>query len=1504
MVFIVPTGLYICFSTPAIQNIIREEAQSGISNLIGAPLKIEKIRIRPFSRIDLQNITILNPTDYSDTIASIETISSRFELKYFIRTGRIIIDYALLEKPILRLSRASLDSPLNIKPIIDSLNKGKGPQKETSFELRISNIALLDGELSYDIFSEPSCQPGKFCPYHIKLSDIELNAYIPKLSNNSFDIDLDHLSFREAGGFELRTLKAEFLANSEEANLKDVTIQTSGSKISFEPITLNWKNFKNATEALNFSKISISTKGPAILRLSDFSEFIPTLSSIENNYSLHLNMSGNLQNIFLSDFQLNDISNANNLSLSVKGNFSFPKDSLQLPQIELSSFELYTSPEKIFPYFSKFVPTPQMRHIASSAGFVDLKISGKLSHDGFFESSALLHGKYLGQMELNAQGQVSPKFQSVKSNLSAHFENLNLSLLSGNTDLGSLCASSSIVSDWSKGQSLPHIDASMDVSSFLFKNNNLSNIQISFLLNKDRTGEITLLSDNKTLAASIQSEFCLNPKYIPSALYTKGDILSFRPEGLGLNGFPEGSDISLKTFVDLEGEDLDDISGRVLLENIKWTTSDNKALTLNNLEIISAPEDSVPHLIISSDIVNGKIEGNYSFSSLVPEIKNLISRALPSLISSTEIAPKNNFSFEFRIDKARDIADFFNLPVVPVYPIDINGFVHSISSLAEINLQAPYLLQGSKLIQHTSLKGIIDGNSGGVSANINTDFPTKKGLMSLKVNTNGTKDIVNTLVDWSIQRAIPIEGIIDFSTALSRNIDKSLMVSLQMNPGSITFGEDLWQIRPSKVDFSNGIIDIYNFKLETDTQKIAINGKVGPDSEDTVKLDIHNVSLLPIFETLEIDNALLSGNATGTFTASQVLSENPIVSCPDLKVKSIGYNRCTLGDAVVEAGWNNSKKSFYLDADIVEPELNLKSHIWGDIYPLSESLDINFDANHVKVGFMQPFMSAFSSEVTGHASGNARLFGTFKEIDMTGKIFAENVGIQIDITNTKYFATDTVYLTPGLITIPNITVRDRDNSTAKLWGELKHTFFKAPVFDFRLTDARDFLCFNGTPKQNPDWYGTVFCNGSATIQGHPGVVDINVNMATTSRSVFTFVLSDRLDAEEYSFITFRDITPASEEDSLNSSVVLPDDVQKILNGDISHNEDEASAYNMDILVDINPETKIVLVMDPAGGDEIQAYGVGNMRMAYHSEDNSLNIWGNYTLDRGSYNFTLQDIIIKDFTIKPGSTITFNGNPYAAEANIQAYYAVNANLSDLDESFLQDKELNRTNVPVHALLKLTGDIRQPDIDFDLEFPTLTSDTYRKVRSIVSTSDMMNRQIIYLLALNRFYTPDYMASTTKGSELFSVASSTISSQLSSMLGKLSENWSIAPNLRSDNGDFSDVEVDVALSSRLLNNRLLLNGNFGYRDKSLNTNRFIGDFDVEYLLNKKGSWRLKAYNRYNDQNYYLRTANTTQGVGIMFRKDFDNLFGKSKDKTPTPHDSISEPLDSILIQHAELK
>ena len=63
---------------------------------------------------------------------------------------------------------------------------------------------------------------------------------------------------------------------------------------------------------------------------------------------------------------------------------------------------------------------------------------------------------------------------------------------------------------------------------------------------------------------------------------------------------------------------------------------------------------------------------------------------------------------------------------------------------------------------------------------------------------------------------------------------------------------------------------------------------------------------------------------------------------------------------------------------------------------------------------------------------------------------------------------------------------------------------------------------------------------------------------------------------------------------------------------------------------------------------------------------------------------------------------------------------------------------------------------------------------------------------------------------------------------------------------------MEVEGILSGQLLNNRLLINGNFGYRDNPMANTNFVGDFEAEWLINRSGDIRLKAYNETNDRYY----------------------------------------------------
>ena len=69
------------------------------------------------------------------------------------------------------------------------------------------------------------------------------------------------------------------------------------------------------------------------------------------------------------------------------------------------------------------------------------------------------------------------------------------------------------------------------------------------------------------------------------------------------------------------------------------------------------------------------------------------------------------------------------------------------------------------------------------------------------------------------------------------------------------------------------------------------------------------------------------------------------------------------------------------------------------------------------------------------------------------------------------------------------------------------------------------------------------------------------------------------------------------------------------------------------------------------------------------------------------------------------------------------------------------------------------------------------------------------------------------------------------------------------------------------------------------------------------KNGNIRLKAYNRYNDQNYYIRNALTTQGVGVMFKYDFDNLFHRKK-RQPESTDSLPSVPEATIVPGDSIK
>lgn len=1479
---LLPVSLYMLLSVSDVQERIRTVAEAELSRALGADLAIGKVSIRPFRTLSVDDVTLSLD---SDTIARIATVSAGFELFHLLRTGELVIDYALLDDASVRIWRADSLSPLNIAPIVAHL-QSDGPKEEQSFELKINTVILRHGSVSYDVLSAPQPAPGRFDARHVAVSDLSLNAFIPTLSNDRYSADIDHLAFAERSGFTLSEMRFKAVFGKDGARLDGLTVELPGSRIALEPLSLSFDGYADIVPALRRGTHTLATRGEAVVTPADLSAFAPFAAKIDTRLGLDLSADVSADSAIVRHLTLHTLDDdALRLSASAvtASRFTDPEG----PVYSLGQCKVRVAGPQAAAIAAPF--SADAAKALARTGDIELTVGAQGSRT---KGSATVEGT-VGGGTLAIDGSYLRRGRSYTFDADARLDRINAGVAAGVKEPGAV--SCDIKASYTTGH---HPDASLEakLSALELNGYTFSNIALNAELVKGERIEADLAVDdpNAKLLAYAYYDHTDGVNNLRTTALANGIDL----HALGLTDRYPGYKFAAKANIDASASSIDNVTGSFKVFDVRWLDDKGEGLKINNVAVVADPLSASPSLTLSSDFARGVIKGPYTLSTLVPQLRGLAARFVPALFADregerekerhprrskgadTESTP-NDFDFELTLLPSQSISTFLALPVQVITDINIRGEVDSRRGRANINVEAPYLVQGTRLLEKTSLYAALDSAAARAEIYAATTFPTKKGDMALTSRLGIAGNRIDTHIDWAIARAIPLSGTIDFSTLLrarpGRHADAifPLDARIDFNPGTINFGYETWQIGGSTVDIAPSRLDVRDFSLDAGTQRIDINGTIGAEPSDSITVDLDRIALVNIFETLEIQKALIGGRATGNIVARNLLGGNPEIVCPALHVDTIGYQYCTIGDADVTARWDNGDKAVVLDADI-RGDGDRRSRVFGSIYPLGEGgLDLNFRADSIPVGFLRPFLSAFSSDISGRASGWCRLFGSFSKVDLEGDVKASDVAMKVDFTGVTYTANDSVHMRPGSIVLDKVRMRDPEGHTAILDGSVTHTFFKDPMsYRFDVSRASNLLVFNTTARDNPDWYGRIYANGRASIAGRTGEVNITADMSTAPGSTFDFVLSDRLDAEEYSFISFHDVTP----DSLRVSAVVVDDIPQAVKSfrrQAAQTDGPPSRYNMDLRVGITPEATVTLVMDPAAGDRIRAHGDGSLHMAYHSDNDDLNIWGKYTLRNGQYRFSLQDIILKDFVIEEGSEIQFDGDPYSVKTRLKAYYATTGNLTDLDESFLDDKDVARTNVPVHAIMNVSGDIRQPAITFDLEFPTLTSDTYRKVRSIVSTEDMMNRQIIYLLTLNRFYTPDYMASTTKGNELFSVASSTLAGQLGNMLGKLSDSWSIAPNLRSDRGDFSDVEVDVALSSRLLNNRLIFNGNFGYRDKTLNSNQFIGDFDIEYLLNKKGSWRLKAYNRYNDRNYYLRSAQTTQGVGIMYRHEFDNMF-----------------------------
>jgi hypothetical protein len=405
---------------------------------------------------------------------------------------------------------------------------------------------------------------------------------------------------------------------------------------------------------------------------------------------------------------------------------------------------------------------------------------------------------------------------------------------------------------------------------------------------------------------------------------------------------------------------------------------------------------------------------------------------------------------------------------------------------------------------------------------------------------------------------------------------------------------------------------------------------------------------------------------------------------------------------------------------------------------------------------------------------------------------------------------------------------------------------------------------NTNASQNELYYGRAFASGLIHIHGPEDNIVMDIS-ARTNRGTQVFLpLAFSGEVAENNFITFvtRDTTLVTQ----------------------SFPEPRIAGINLNFELEVTPEAEVQLIFDSQIGDIIRGRGTANLNLEINSLG-AFNMYGEYQIEEGDYLFTLQNLINKRFRIEQGGIIRWTGDPNDADVDLRASYRLRTSLYDLVAD-VDTSDVYRRRMPVDCVLILEDKLFNPNITFDIYLPGSDEGTREMVERLITTEQEMNRQVFSLLVLNRFLpTTTDQYNTALGYGVGSTSSELLSNQLSNWLSQISSDFDIGVNYRPGD-EISSQEVEVALSTQLFDDRVIIDGNVGvagtHPTGTQRASNIIGDVNIEVKITPEGKFRIKAFNRSNTFDVLNTNSPYTQGVGLFYRKEFDSLrelFGQSR-------------------------
>jgi len=847
---------YLLLLLPPVQERVRGAGERALSEYLDTDVSIGSISIRPFDELILKQVNI--PDQQGDSLIAIDKLGAGISLKHLLADRRVVVTYAEVQGLKGRVTRPDKDSPTNLQFIIDAL-KPKGDKPPKPFDVQVDNVVIRHSSLSYDVLDQP-VRTGQLDANHLSMDNLRADVSLPRLKNNDFDIRVKRLAFDERSGLSVKRLKTNLLITDTALTASGTRLELPHSDITLDDVNLHYSSLKNLGKELPDMPLHLSTSG-STLTPADLAAVVPQLKTYDEPLLISATVNRNGHEIDVPVLSVHNTSGS--LALDARGHVAHPTDAQQR-SFALDRISLNAHADEITKA-TKFIKSlsSQARDLIAQCGNVNINGEAYGSRDQLHFDGGI--GTSLGKADID--GIITHQVDGA-----THFagqvktDGLQLGRLNIHRDMPDDVALDAQVDATLVGKEITgHLNG--NIAYVDFKGKRYHNVTADIeKQGNDFTGTLAMNDPNGKI--DLDGTVHLDGKNSTYDVNVTTSGLS--PAKLGLTDRYPQHRLSATATASLEGNTPNNMTGHINLNDIAFTNEAGQGITIDKLQINANNTGDDKLLEITSDHINGYVEGTYDYQTLVPTVKHILSAAFPQYFGDYatywhEGSP-NDLTFAFDINPDERLHKLLKSPVNLVYKTHIDGRMSESDNSFDLTVDAPYMLQGNKIIENTRLTARLDSASGDIALHAQSLYPSKGGKIALNLDATGADNLIGANLGWRVQRERDFHGNLDLSALLDRSNDGTIKAKIDVKPSQLVFNDTVWTVERGQIDVDHGTITVDNLAGGHDKQYVRINGKVSHDPDDVLCLELNDVSLDYVFQTLAIDHVNFGGHATSKFT--------------------------------------------------------------------------------------------------------------------------------------------------------------------------------------------------------------------------------------------------------------------------------------------------------------------------------------------------------------------------------------------------------------------------------------------------------------------------------------------------------------------------------------------------------------------------------------------------------------------------------------------------------------